>query len=158
MLNGPPGGSGTNSGRVESWTTSCNSNLFDCENASFGSVPDCACPLTNSSERTQLRKSCRLFQKVKTTYGSPSLTGRRTWLEMNPGILSTRPARSRNLCSKASANSCMTRSEEHTSELQSLAYIVCRLLLEKKKKLIRCSIYPPKRKSASWILPTDPTQ
>src|SRR5687767_15753671 len=27
------------------------------------------------------------------------------------------------------------RSEEHTSELQSLAYIVCRLLLEKKKKV-----------------------
>src|SRR5205823_12296671 len=36
--------------------------------------------------------------------------------------------------------SCVTsktssaRSEEHTSELQSLAYLVCRLLLEKKKK------------------------
>src|SRR2546425_1754075 len=28
-----------------------------------------------------------------------------------------------------------TRSEEHTSELQSLAYLVCRLLLEKKKKM-----------------------
>src|SRR2546425_2392540 len=28
-----------------------------------------------------------------------------------------------------------TRSEEHTSELQSLAYLVCRLLLEKKKFL-----------------------
>src|SRR2546425_3277957 len=28
------------------------------------------------------------------------------------------------------------RSEEHTSELQSLAYLVCRLLLEKKKKII----------------------
>src|SRR2546425_9743325 len=28
------------------------------------------------------------------------------------------------------------RSEEHTSELQSLAYLVCRLLLEKKKKTI----------------------
>src|SRR2546425_4420871 len=27
----------------------------------------------------------------------------------------------------------VTRSEEHTSELQSLAYLVCRLLLEKKK-------------------------
>src|SRR5687767_15658659 len=27
-----------------------------------------------------------------------------------------------------------TRSEEHTSELQSLAYLVCRLLLEKKKQ------------------------
>src|SRR5687767_15450181 len=35
------------------------------------------------------------------------------------------------------APSCSTlfsRSEEHTSELQSLAYLVCRLLLEKKKK------------------------
>src|SRR5205823_13396326 len=31
------------------------------------------------------------------------------------------------------------RSEEHTSELQSLAYLVCRLLLEKKK--INHSIY-----------------
>src|SRR2546425_3599515 len=29
---------------------------------------------------------------------------------------------------------CNWRSEEHTSELQSLAYLVCRLLLEKKKK------------------------
>src|SRR5205823_7310474 len=29
-----------------------------------------------------------------------------------------------------------SRSEEHTSELQSLAYLVCRLLLEKKKKKI----------------------
>src|SRR2546425_5344168 len=28
------------------------------------------------------------------------------------------------------------RSEEHTSELQSLAYLVCRLLLEKKKKIM----------------------
>src|SRR3989441_4983220 len=33
------------------------------------------------------------------------------------------------------------RSEEHTSELQSLAYLVCRLLLEKKKnKLNRRSL------------------
>src|SRR2546425_6196532 len=35
------------------------------------------------------------------------------------------------------------RSEEHTSELQSLAYLVCRLLLEKKKKkhksIIQCN-------------------
>src|ERR1041384_8828823 len=29
------------------------------------------------------------------------------------------------------------RSEEHTSELQSLAYLVCRLLLEKKKNVTR---------------------
>src|SRR2546425_8355766 len=31
------------------------------------------------------------------------------------------------------AHSGGARSEEHTSELQSLAYLVCRLLLEKKK-------------------------
>src|SRR5438046_3793563 len=30
--------------------------------------------------------------------------------------------------------SCVPRSEEHTSELQSLTNLVCRLLLEKKKK------------------------
>src|SRR5262245_63000706 len=29
---------------------------------------------------------------------------------------------------------CYERSEEHTSELQSLRHLVCRLLLEKKKK------------------------
>src|SRR2546425_5436968 len=39
------------------------------------------------------------------------------------------PAR---LASK-SATPGFERSEEHTSELQSLAYLVCRLLLEKKK-------------------------
>src|SRR5205823_9777301 len=36
------------------------------------------------------------------------------------------------------SGSCL-RSEEHTSELQSLAYLVCRLLLEKKKN----KKYPP---------------
>src|SRR3989441_8750626 len=39
----------------------------------------------------------------------------------------------------------LERSEEHTSELQSLAYLVCRLLLEKKKK-------PNHHKAASWRL------
>src|SRR2546425_1539645 len=35
------------------------------------------------------------------------------------------------------------RSEEHTSELQSLAYLVCRLLLEKKKSNMThvCAVY-----------------
>src|SRR2546425_8899387 len=32
------------------------------------------------------------------------------------------------------SNHPRARSEEHTSELQSLAYLVCRLLLEKKKR------------------------
>src|SRR2546425_8986857 len=34
---------------------------------------------------------------------------------------------------KEASSSRTERSEEHTSELQSLAYLVCRLLLEKKK-------------------------
>src|SRR2546425_7827549 len=38
------------------------------------------------------------------------------------------------------------RSEEHTSELQSLAYLVCRLLLEKKKKTNKVD-YLPSRNS-----------
>src|SRR3712207_8743340 len=33
------------------------------------------------------------------------------------------------------------RSEEHTSELQSRQYLVCRLLLEKKKKIILYSFF-----------------
>src|SRR3712207_6853875 len=34
------------------------------------------------------------------------------------------------------------RSEEHTSELQSRQYLVCRLLLEKKKKNMTLSFHP----------------
>src|SRR3712207_8019446 len=34
-----------------------------------------------------------------------------------------------------------TRSEEHTSELQSRQYLVCRLLLEKKKQVARWKTY-----------------
>src|ERR1017187_10726640 len=36
---------------------------------------------------------------------------------------------------------CQIRSEEHTSELQSPMYLVCRLLLEKNKKKIQ---HPPR--------------
>src|SRR3989441_2445783 len=43
------------------------------------------------------------------------------------------------------------RSEEHTSELQSLAYIVCRLLLEKKKKVDFLAPYD--RAHFAWDLP-----
>src|SRR2546425_9225853 len=43
------------------------------------------------------------------------------------------------------SSSLHVRSEEHTSELQSLAYLVCRLLLEKKKNkkqlVIRLEMY-----------------
>src|SRR5438046_10394426 len=42
----------------------------------------------------------------------------------------------------------LVRSEEHTSELQSLTNLVCRLLLEKKKKSRR----------GSWTSRNEPTQ
>src|SRR5438046_8375808 len=41
------------------------------------------------------------------------------------------------LRSRVAALDAAARSEEHTSELQSLTNLVCRLLLEKKKKKIR---------------------
>src|SRR2546425_5838283 len=40
------------------------------------------------------------------------------------------------------SRSAAYRSEEHTSELQSLAYLVCRLLLEKKKTLLAAPCVP----------------
>src|SRR6266404_8650506 len=41
------------------------------------------------------------------------------------------------------------RSEEHTSELQSLAYLVCRLLLEKKKKKTNLILSQKKKRNKS---------
>src|SRR5438477_3965772 len=46
------------------------------------------------------------------------------------------------------------RSEEHTSELQSHVNLVCRLLLEKKKKNITSSTYTIKRRRQSLPNPT----
>src|SRR5205823_15060789 len=47
----------------------------------------------------------------------------------SPGLCQSDPRHDRAETSPGTA-----RSEEHTSELQSLAYLVCRLLLEKKKR------------------------
>src|SRR5947209_9490999 len=44
------------------------------------------------------------------------------------------PQRRRNRDSYAGCERIPVRSEEHTSELQSRQYLVCRLLLEKKKR------------------------
>src|SRR6266853_6633208 len=53
-------------------------------------------------------------------------------LPISPGRV--HQTRSRNLCSTQCSSAA--RSEEHTSELQSQSNLVCRLLLEKKKKYI----------------------
>src|SRR5258706_3307425 len=49
-------------------------------------------------------------------------------------------ALSRVLLADAQGTRESARSEEHTSELQSLTNLVCRLLLEKKKKYYRADI------------------
>src|SRR5438445_13068067 len=52
---------------------------------------------------------------------------RRRWLLARPPEVLSR-------CSAIRPPGSADRSEEHTSELQSRQYLVCRLLLEKKKK------------------------
>src|SRR5689334_23774323 len=51
-------------------------------------------------------------------------------------ILGVAPRRVGSAHSGGGAPVCADRSEEHTSELQSQFHLVCRLLLEKKKKQI----------------------
>src|SRR5689334_23642957 len=53
-------------------------------------------------------------------------------LEGSPWQSSIVPA-TRRMLLPANPQACSTRSEEHTSELQSQFHLVCRLLLEKKK-------------------------
>src|SRR6478609_9567488 len=54
----------------------------------------------------------------------------------------------------ASRRGCAGRSEEHTSELQSLAYLVCRLLLEKKNETATSTTADSESHSADTHSPT----
>src|SRR5689334_24095677 len=77
-----------------------------------------------------------------TLFRSPTLAARvptvRSSTNSSPAScsLSTKPPSERTITRPclASAKSRLPRSEEHTSELQSQFHLVCRLLLEKKKK------------------------
>src|SRR5258705_2425573 len=71
---------------------------------------------------------------------------------MEPMSTPAKSLRHGNICTLPSARilspetTCRRRSEEHTSELQSLRHLVCRLLLEKKKKsLFMTSLNPDNR-------------
>src|SRR2546422_11706748 len=57
----------------------------------------------------------------------------------------SRASRSR---SAAPASAPGSRSEEHTSELQSRLHLVCRLLLEKKKKKTQNTPFPKEARSS----------
>src|SRR2546425_8705100 len=64
-----------------------------------------------------------------------SLTGVAPYVEARHYATPRRIRRQNRIApSLALAHVARKRSEEHTSELQSLAYLVCRLLLEKKNK------------------------
>src|SRR3712207_8557356 len=52
-----------------------------------------------------------------------------------------------------SRSSVVLRSEEHTSELQSRQYLVCRLLLEKKKTIAKLSIHNTHQSSTNRYHP-----
>src|SRR5438045_4808748 len=73
----------------------------------------------NRRARASSRQACR----GDLVGGFPCPCGKRT---VRRGFFQPHRARKRIL-----------RSEEHTSELQSLRHLVCRLLLEKKKKIIK---------------------
>src|SRR5947209_11766759 len=60
-------------------------------------------------------------------------SGRRA--EVDRGLARRLRARPRLLGEQAEPDAHQGRSEEHTSELQSRQYLVCRLLLEKKKQI-----------------------
>src|SRR3712207_7089667 len=92
--------------------------------------------------RSTLFPYTTLFRSVRTNASSPLATARhRSLLVMMPTrrLLSTTGSPLilyRNITCAASAieaSEPIERSEEHTSELQSRQYLVCRLLLEKKK-------------------------
>src|SRR3712207_8180227 len=85
---------------------------------------------------TLFRSIARLWSASPTTKRNSASTGRR----QTAAAAATIAGRN------AASASAEARSEEHTSELQSRQYLVCRLLLEKKKENI-CS--------ANWINTTD---
>src|SRR5438093_10319152 len=63
-----------------------------------------------------------------------SLTPREFWVHQDSGVRRHGIPRRRLCRPDGGGRPTKTRSEEHTSELQSLTKLVCRLLLEKKKK------------------------
>src|SRR5438045_7776782 len=64
--------------------------------------------------------------------------------------------RAKALC-RMRRESFRARSEEHTSELQSLRHLVCRLLLEKKKKKRHKSMNSPQRPTGEPAATDSPT-
>src|SRR5687768_18210950 len=81
---------------------------------------------------TLFRSSVTWLSAQPSDQASPALVVASAW---NPSCASSRALpTSHGLGMTKQPDRCRSRSEEHTSELQSRLHLVCRLLLEKKKK------------------------
>src|SRR2546425_5927049 len=89
--------------------------------------------------RSTLFPYTTLFRSVKSTQKRYPIHYTAYGDESDPGPFPIPP----NAPIEGGASSNGDRSEEHTSELQSLAYLVCRLLLEKKKLTDEENFGPP---------------
>src|SRR5437899_9896074 len=79
---------------------------------------------SNGNRRQTIGGCCRWPVKVHTHNVAQAIPGEPCLLRVCASFLRVRPKR----------GAYAQRSEEHTSELQSLRHLVCRLLLEKKNK------------------------
>src|SRR5687767_15541487 len=87
------------------------------------------CSTSTAPSRERLRSGKQVLQHGATSSRSSNASPIKpsSWVSS----ATTSPT---NFSSGSATTRSASRSEEHTSELQSLAYLVCRLLLEKKKK------------------------
>src|SRR5947199_1888589 len=84
--------------------------------------------------RTTLLPYTTLFRSTRATWRSTAIAGTpKAAPRTIDAVLRPTPCRRVRLCMSEGTSPHAERSEEHTSELQSLRHLVCRLLLEKKK-------------------------
>src|SRR3712207_8682609 len=87
-------------------------------------------PLPDALPICRIRRHARRRTLVRASPHQPSA------LNASVGsILSARPRGTAHAVSPTTSMTASARSEEHTSELQSRQYLVCRLLLEKKNDI-----------------------
>src|SRR5687767_15681648 len=91
-------------------------------------------PTRRSSDLTDTDAEVELILQTALEAGAMDAVVSRHWVEGGKGATALAEAVVR---AAEKPSSFQFRSEEHTSELQSLAYLVCRLLLEKKNNKIR---------------------
>src|SRR5205814_1155868 len=91
------------------------------------------CARSGSTPRSSW-ESANATEGAATVYGPPAARSTATTYGLPTAYPTRQPARPQALDSVRSTRTLgRSRSEEHTSELQSLRHLVCRLLLEKKK-------------------------